>query len=206
MDALDKYKKAWDNQPENTHKVSKDEIYRMSQSKSTSIVKWIFIIGLLELVLPFFILLFCDLDKLAKNYEEIGIENYAYYSQIVMYPFIAVFIYLFYKNYRSISATDTTKELMNKILKTRKTVKYYIYLNLAFAFVTFVVVCFATINSKFGNEEFTAKNLTIIILAILFFGALILGFFWLIYQLLYGILLKKLNRNYKELVKLEDLN
>jgi hypothetical protein len=37
-------------------------------------------------------------------------------------------------------------------------------------------------------------------------GAIFLGLFWLFYQLIYGILLKKLNRNYKELAKLDELN
>ncbi len=51
MDSLDKYKKAWiDQQSEETNKVSKADIYKMSKSKSSSIVKWIFIIGILELL------------------------------------------------------------------------------------------------------------------------------------------------------------
>ena len=50
MDLLEKYKKAWDNQPEETNKVSKIDIYKMAHSKSSSIVKWIFIIGVLEFV------------------------------------------------------------------------------------------------------------------------------------------------------------
>ena len=55
MDLLDKYKKTWSNQPEEAHKLSKVEIYKMAHSKSTSIVKWIFIIGLLEflIIIPF---------------------------------------------------------------------------------------------------------------------------------------------------------
>lgn len=48
MDLLDNYKKAWENQPEEITRISTSEIYKMTQSKSSSIVKWIFVIGLLE--------------------------------------------------------------------------------------------------------------------------------------------------------------
>ena len=47
MDLLDKYKKAWKNQPEEASKRSTVEIYKLAQSNSSSIVKWIFIIGIL---------------------------------------------------------------------------------------------------------------------------------------------------------------
>ena len=47
---LSHYKKAWKNQPDENNKISQNEIYKMTQSKSTSIVKWIFIIGILEFV------------------------------------------------------------------------------------------------------------------------------------------------------------
>lgn len=204
MDALDKYKKVWDNQPNDTNKVSKADIYKMSRSKSSSIVKWIFIIGLLELIIPFIMYLFCDLDELNNNYKKLGIENYALYSQIILYPIIIVFIYLFYKNYRSISSTDTTKELMNKILKTRKTVRNYIFLNLFYAFITLITVIIATVNIQMSHLN--TKSIVIIVVAALFFGTLFIGFLWLIYQLLYGILLRKLNKNYKELAKLDELN
>jgi hypothetical protein len=49
MDLLDKYKKVWDNQPEEKSKLSALEIYKLAHSKSSSIVKWIFIVGVLEL-------------------------------------------------------------------------------------------------------------------------------------------------------------
>jgi nitrate reductase gamma subunit len=47
---LDKLKSTWKNQPEETKKVSKVDIYKMAHSKSSSIVKWILIIGILELL------------------------------------------------------------------------------------------------------------------------------------------------------------
>ncbi|WP_431166451.1 hypothetical protein [Tenacibaculum halocynthiae] len=204
MDALDKYKKAWDNQPKETNKVSKVDIYKMAQSKSSSIVKWIFIIGLLELIIPLSMYLFFDLDKLDDTYAKLGLANYAFYSQIILYPVVLVFLFLFYKNYKNIYTTDTTKELMQKILKTRKTVRNYIFLNLGYAFITLIVVVFATIKTQFSNLG--TKEIIITSLVSIAFGILLIGCIWLIYQLLYGILLRKLNKNYKELAKLDSPN
>ena len=67
MDLLDNYKKAWDNQPEDANKVSSIEIYKMAQSKSSSIVKWIFIIGILEFVVLNSLYLFIDMDEALKS-------------------------------------------------------------------------------------------------------------------------------------------
>lgn len=204
MDALDKYKKAWDNQPKEANKVSQVDIYKMAQSKSSSIVKWIFIIGLLELIIPLSMYLIFDLDKLDKTYAKLGLVDYAYYSQVILYPVVLVFLYLFYKNYKNIYTTDTTKELMQKIFKTRKTVRNYIFLNLGYAFITLIVVVIATVKTQLSNLG--TKEIIITSIVSIVFGILLIGGIWLIYQLLYGILLRKLNKNYKELAKLDSPN
>ncbi|CAM1366784.1 hypothetical protein [Tenacibaculum xiamenense] len=200
MDSLDKYKKAWNEQPEETRKVSKADIYKMSRSKSSSIVKWIFIIGILEFLLPFSTYLFWDFDEIYQGYEEFGMQNFVMYSQIVMYPIVLVFIFFFYKNYKNIKTTDSTSELMNKILKTRKTVKYYILTNLGYACVLFIVIIISAIQS---HPEFKGMALVVFIVTLIIVCSLLIGVFWLIYQLLYGILLKKLNKNYKILKEIE---
>ena len=45
---LENYKKLWKNQPQEGKKLSAVEIYKMAHKRSSSIVKWIFIIGILE--------------------------------------------------------------------------------------------------------------------------------------------------------------
>ena len=47
MKSLENYKKAWNNQPDTEDKLSTVDIYKLAQSRSQSIVKWIFIIGIL---------------------------------------------------------------------------------------------------------------------------------------------------------------
>jgi hypothetical protein len=201
MDLLDKYKKTWSNQPEEVHKLSKVEIYKMAHSRSTSIVKWIFIIGLLEflIIIPF---LFIETDT--KHFEEMNILWLHKTIDIISCAIVAFFVVKFYLNYRSISSLDNTKTLMDKIVKTRRTVRSYIFTGLSFISILILVMAFSSINNQFINETIFFK---IGIIAIfIFMGAIFLGLFWLFYQLIYGILLKKLNRNYKELAKLDELN
>jgi hypothetical protein len=201
MDLLDKYKKTWNNQPEEAHKLSKVEIYKMAHSKSTSIVKWIFIIGMLEFltIIPF---LFMETDT--KHFEEMNILWLRKALDTISCAIVAFFVIKFYLNYKSISSLDNTKTLMDKIVKTRRTVRNYIFTGLSFFAIAILVMAFSSINNQFINETPIFK---IGIIAIfIFIGAIFLGLFWLFYQLLYGILLKKLNKNYKELAKLDELN
>ena len=58
--------------------------------------------------------------------------------------------------------------------------------------------------NNFGNSG-VLFYVTIIFFAIILIGVMI-ALYWLFYQLLYGILLRKLNKNYKDLSKLEELN
>lgn len=204
MDLLDKYKKVWDNQPEETHKVSTVEIYKLAQSKSSSIVKWIFIIGILEFIILNSLYFFIDMDEAYAEYEKMGLEQFIFYSQIIAYIILFYFLWLFYMNYKRISTIDSTKKLMTKIIKTRRTVRNYVLFNLGYMALIMLTVTVASINLKF--DEINTKQILLIILLTIIVTALILGVLWLFYQLLYGILLRKLNRNYKELAKLDDLN
>ena len=200
MDLLDKYKKAWKNQPEEASKRSTVEIYKLAQSKSSSIVKWIFIIGILEFVILNSLYFFIDMDEAYAEYKKLGLINFIFYSQIVAYTILFYFLVMFYLNYKRISATDSTINLMKKIIKTRKTVRNYVLFNLSYLALVMIVVSITSINTNF--DELNNKQIVLIIISTLIATLLILGILWLFYQLLYGILLKKLKRNYKELAKL----
>jgi hypothetical protein len=212
---LDKYKKAWNNQPKETDTVSKVDIYKMAHSKSSSIVKWIFIIGILEF--SFWILLnfLTAKSDYMKVYDQLHLTSFIQFTYYVHYIVIVIFLYVFYKNYSSISIMDGTKELLKNILKVRKTVKFYVYYNLiTFAVISLIIniiifsdqnnlkEIFKTESTNINESSFFIIMIIVQIVTLLIFLVL----FWLFYQLLYGILLKKLNKNYKELTKLEELN
>ena len=126
--------------------------------------------------------------------------NFIFYSQIVAYSILFYFLVMFYLNYKRISATDSAINLMKKIIKTRKTVRNYVLFNLGYMALVIVVVTIASIQTNL--EDLNNKKILFIVFASLIATLLILGILCLFYQLLYGLLLKKLNRNYKELAKL----
>ncbi|MHB0756436.1 hypothetical protein [Polaribacter sp. M15] len=202
MDVLENYKKVWGNQPEESSKFSAIEIYKMAHSKSSSIVKWIFIIGILEFIVLNSLYFFIDMEQANKEYEKLGLENFVFYSQITAYVILFYFLWMFYQNYKRISTVDSTKILMKKILKTRKTVRNYVLFNLSYLALIMLVVTVVTINNDF--DDLSGKQIFIIIVSTLIATLLFLCILWLFYQLIYGILLKKLNRNYKDLAKLDS--
>ncbi|MDG1528538.1 MAG: hypothetical protein P8Q86_04840 [Polaribacter sp.] len=211
---LDTYKKSWKNQPKETSTVSSVDIYKMSHSKSSSVVKWIFIIGLLEVAFWGGLNLLVP-DDYMKVYTDFNLINFLNYYFILHYVVIALFLVLFYKNYTSVSAVENTKTLMNKILRVRKTVKYYVYYNLG----GFVLVTIIVNSVMFSNPEILAKTmnpeklnvdintlLSVTLITQIVAILIMLLILWLFYKVTYGTLLKKLNKNYIELDNLEHLN
>ncbi len=211
---LAQYKKAWGNQPESEKKLSALEIYKLTQSKSSSIVKWIFIIGIAEFVFWFFLNFLAGKFGALEPYEKLGILWFMNLYNYFHYAIVLVFLFLFYRNFNSISVVDSTKTLMKKILRTRKTVKWYVYYNLISVVVLSIILnifIFSSPNSLKAFYQFDpsinisdSQFMTILILSQIFVVILMLAFMGLLYYLLYGILLKKLNKNYKELSKLEQ--
>lgn len=204
MDQLELLKKDWKKQESSLPKLSRDDLSKLMHKKSSSIVKWIFIISVLEFMLPHIVYLFIDYDKVIQQYKELDLYNFSLISNIIFYAVVLVFIYLFYKNYRSISANSRPKVLMQNIIKTRKTVKYYIWFNLSMI----PVIAGITLFKIFNSSEFTDKvpeNISMVLvwlISIILILALVV-IFWLFYRLIYGILLNKLEKNYDELVSNE---
>ena len=123
MDQLDKLKGAWKNQDYSKHKVSTNDIYKMLHAKSTSYVKWIFYISIIEFLIVIALNVFIDKDQYLDFYVQMGMKNMIIIVSIISYLIMIVFIYLFYKNYKKINVNTDAKTLMKSILNTRKTVK-----------------------------------------------------------------------------------
>ena len=212
MDQLDKLKKEWQSREQELPKVSYNNIYKMLLKKSSSIVKWIFFISVIELF--FWISLYFVIPE--DNIElinEMGIGDIMFYSNFVHFIIFGIFIFIFYKNYQSIQVTDNTKKLMQNILNTRKTVRYFVYYNLGmFVLVSIVIDSYFYSRSHqlyeimdFANKGIPEEGFaTNFIISQIIVGVLVIGLLIVFYRLVYGILLKKLNRNYKELEKMDD--
>ena len=127
---LANYKKVWKDQPEERNKVSSLDIYKMTQSRSSSIVKWIFIIGLVEFIFWFSISYFGTKNGDLEPYEKLNLISFIDNINYLHYMVVVLFLILFYRNFSLISTVDDTKTLMKNILLVRKTVKWYVYYNL----------------------------------------------------------------------------
>jgi predicted membrane protein len=211
MDELKLLKKDWKKKDGEFKELSYNEIYKIIHKKSSSIVKWIFIISIAEFLFWNIINLFIP-DSIYEIYEKFNLKTWLTLSTILYYLIVVWFIYKFYTNYKSIHIVDSTKLLMKKIIGTRKIVNYYVYFAILYNFalsIIFTVIMFSNtkimieiINPKhiaMNEDKILLITLVIQIVAILF----MCGFLWLYYRILYGILLKKLNNNYKELESIE---
>lgn len=212
MDELELLKKDWNKDTNKYPKLTYNEIYKMILKKSSSIVKWIFIISLLEFIFWTAISLSLKDSESMKRFEQYNANAIFIPLMVIGYIILAYFFYLFFKNYKTISATDSTKVLMENILKTRKTVKYYVGFNLLYLVISTVVVLFLELNKDqlvINKAQLAAadgeilKFYAVFIIATALILAAAIGILLLFYWLIYGILLKRLNQNYKELKKLE---
>lgn len=210
MDELELLKKDWDKKDKTFKKLSSAELYPMLQKRSSSIVKTLFYISIAELIfwiivnsIPYF-----SSDGYQERLEAIYNNEHVITGLTVFgYAVILLFIYLLFKSYKAISVTDNAKKLMESILRTRKIIKYYVLYNLVMAFISMALGIYLSIIhdpklshtvETFNHKQFIAF-IGIVILVVIVFVVVI----WLFYRLLYGLLLKRLNQNYKELKKLE---
>lgn len=208
MEELDLLKKDWKKQTEHQPKLSYDDIDKMIWKKSSSLVKWIFYVSLIELGFGVVsvLLIFIFKPEAMDNSDTPQWFTWFYYlsSGIVIY-----FIYKFFANYKKISATSSVKELMQSIITTRKTVKYYVMYSLsAIAITVCVAIPSGVIAQAGGMEKFTAeatltKYLLLAVITIVI-ACLIVLLFYGVYYLLYGLLTNKLKKNYTELKQLNS--
>lgn len=209
MDQLEALKEQWQTTEQEFPKLSYQDIYAMLLKKSSSIVKWIVIISVCEIAL-WTILSFFVPESSREFNNDMGLKSAFLGINVFTYAVTAIFIYLFYQNYQKIQATSSIKELMGNILRTRKTVHYFVYFNIGMAALLLIgtnlyyyynqdkLASLLRQDDTFGGlpaETFINVNIAA--------GILLIGFLILFYYVIYGLLLRRLKRNYKELEKME---
>lgn len=209
MEELDLLKKDWKKSTASFEQISELELYKMIHKKSSSIVKWILIISILEVLVWTMLGFAFNSDDYLEKISKSNLEVVFKVMNVVGYAITLLFIYLFYRNYIRISTIASTKQLMRDILKTRKTVQYYVYYNLimiAYSMVVGFIIAF-TFSPEIDllKEKIVSNNKAMAITISLLFlvTVLIFGAFWLFYRLLYGTLLRRLLANYRELKKID---
>ena len=212
MDELEILKKDWQKN-QKFPKLSKTEIYRLLHKKSSSVVKWIFILSIIEFCFWTFISLLMKDSEAQKRLDGYDIDHVIMPLIISGYIILAYFFVAFYKNYKKISTKDSVKLLMKNILNTRKTVKHYVLFNLIFLYISIIIGIIIEVSNNVDLKLITAKFtetadyfilygivaiLTLLMMVLL--TGILLGFYYLVY----GLLLKRLKKNYKVLQELEQ--
>jgi len=209
MDELELLRKEWQTREQVFPKFTSKEIYPMLLKKSSSMVKWIFYISIAEMIL--WTILYFLVPESSKHFQDgMGLDPVFFWINIVNYVIVFTFIYLFYSNHRKIQSTSSIKELMSNILKTRRTVHYFVYYNIGMAalLLMFVNLYYYYNQDKLAailrSEEFYATVPPEVFIKLnVIAGLILVGFLILFYWLVYGLLLKRLKRNYKELKRIE---
>ena len=220
MDELELLKKDWQSREQELPKLSYGDIYKMLLKKSSSIVKWIFYISIAEII--FWTILALVIPSFSENFkisnrinDAMGLHDVLIILNVINYSVFGVFIYLFYRNHRSIKITDSVKGLMKNILKSRKTVKYFVVYNVAANALLMLAINIYYYINKDHLFELMVKNFddfshiskesfaSAFFLAQFIVGLLFIGLILLFYRVVYGILLRRLKKNYRELKKME---
>jgi len=214
IDELELLKKDWQKKEAHLPKLSYDEIHNMIWKKSSSIVKWILIISILEFTLPHLLYLVPSFKDNMDIYDKLGLHNFILGLTILSYCVALYFIFQFYSRYKEISVLDSSKNLMQKIIRARATVKHYIIYSLSMIMVIVIMMIIGVyldddIFSSFSELQDKAQNISpekikiSIMIGMGVMGILLTAVMAGIYFLLYGLLLRKLKRNYHDLKQLE---
>lgn len=215
MNELDLLRSAWKNNEQKFSKIPRNELYEMYHKKSSSVVKWILIVSILEIVFWVSMTILGSgsvEDEGTKVIDNLNIDAYFHAMSFISYAILIFFCYLIYKAYIRIKITDNAKKLMADILNVRKTVSLYIYFNIGFLIISlgFIFYRFFVTDpgmiDLFNKAEAKGKmfiiTLMVVVVTLVVIGVLSL-LAWLIYKIVYGFFLKKLHRNYEELKKIE---
>ncbi|MFD2600568.1 MULTISPECIES: hypothetical protein [Flavobacterium] len=211
MEELDLLKKDWKKNENKFPKLSEQEIYAMLHKNSTSVVKWIFVISILEFAF-FLALTLLFNDNAGTTKMESYLNGFSTVVTILDYAIMVYFFCLFYINYKKITTTDKVKNLMSNILKTRKTVSNYIFVKIFFMVILLIimfVLFFYNEPEMINTLHIAEEKGKLFIVCLVYFAAVAIsvavfaGVVLLFYKLIYGLLLKRLKKNYDELKKID---
>ena len=216
---LDSFKKTWQEQPVQP-KYDNTEILQMLNRKSRNYVKYIFWISVVEFLFfsvsgLFYFFPEEESDSFRKMLERLGaqeapeIENnfgYAYLTIKVLSLLItAYFVLKFYQNYRKIKIEENLKGLITRIIKFKTTVNAFILISIVLLLIfTFVLISFIFYILNSQNIQPSSSNLTIIIVGIAVSTLLAISMIWFYYRLVYGTIIRKLDKNLKQLREIDS--
>lgn len=206
MDELDFFKKHW-KENNNFPNINTTEIRQMLYKSSSSIVKWIFVACCIELLVGLLLPFILPADLYEDKTQILFFDVIYWIFNIVFYSIIVYFIYRFYTLFIKIKNNTNTKSLLENIIAVRHNADRYIQFNLLCINISFTLVFLEMLTAEYLESH----SWNMIVFVLLLGGITILISIYifkkllkLYYKLVFGILLKKLNNNYEELIKLEE--
>jgi len=201
MNKLDDLKEKWGQQTFNTN-YSKEELNRILQQKSSHSIRWIFYLSLLEFVLYLALpILLPNYAAAFQYYKSLHLYSFSILTTLLGYAVLIYFMWRFYQNYRQIKVSSSVSTHLQTILKTRRTVNVYFFTNLGIVLVFTVVVLMEAMkyDQNFIALQNQPQGIIGLIVAIVVVLCIIIGFFALLYYLVYGRFLRTLKKNEEEL-------
>jgi hypothetical protein len=125
--------------------------------------------------------------------------------KVISLVLTGIFVIIFFMNYKKINIESDLKKFITHIIHFKKTVNLFIFSNIFLLFIfigsftSFIIMVMDQQNVQIDNPTFWAL-ITGVIFSLLICVILIL----LYYKLTYGILLKRLSVNLKQLEKIDS--
>ncbi|UZT99746.1 beta-carotene 15,15'-monooxygenase [Chryseobacterium fluminis] len=216
---LDSFKKTWQEQPVQ-QKYDHSAILEMLNRKSRNYVKYILWISVVEFIFfsilgLFYILQGKESNSFISILEKLGarkttelegsLDNIYVVLKVLSLSITAYFVYKFYQNYKKIKIEENLKKLILKIIQFKKTVNAFILINiiLLISFTSvFTLFILYVLNTQ--NIEVTNSTLTGFIIGAIISTAVAVLLIWLYYKIVYGIIMRKLDKNLRQLKEIES--
>jgi hypothetical protein len=206
MNKLDALKKEWKNQKFELQ-LTKDELHQLTQKKSVSSIKWIFIFSCFEffayLLFPFFI---PDYFEAFEYYRIIHLYNFSILVNALGYIILSYFMVQFYLNYRKIKTSNSIAFLIETIISSRKSVNKYVAYNISL-FLLFII--FVLINAFKYDENYiellsigstiNEDSIVKMVIAIIVIMIMVLSVLLVFYYIIYGRYFYRLKKLIEEL-------
>lgn len=216
-DELDDLKSIWKKQADEKS-YGKEQIFKMIHRKSINSVQWLFIITLIELFLATGISVWALVSgtnlfssHLTEIMNEESLRTYGYISHASVLG-SALFVALTFYYYRKISVQSSVRQLIQSIIKFRKTIFWFIII-WVFLTIAFMLPTYFEMGRQIFLHDYDKGNMSAEEIQKTAYGVgvglatvtsvLIIFFSLLYYGIIYGIFLRRLGKNLKELKRIE---
>ncbi|MDR2206381.1 MAG: beta-carotene 15,15'-monooxygenase [Flavobacteriaceae bacterium] len=215
---LDNFKKTWQQQ-DFEPKYNNSEILEMLNKKSRNYVKYILWISIAEFlfftgITVYYLINGDEENSFMRILERLGVSenvklaeslNHIYDGLKALSLLItAFFVVKFYQNYKKIRIESNLKKFILQIIRFRKTVNIFILTNITLLIISILILTFFIFNTLSNQNIHLEEDTFIAFITGLIIGCVFsIGLIWFYYRIVYGIIMKKLGKNLKQLEEIE---